>query len=272
MTDFLKTANGEAIRADLINKVFHDEFKVYGTTDTNEHGIVLFDARSADECETYIDLLVKRMDVSDIRDSIIFKARIDIFDHVLFHTRRAETDEDSRFDTAKLKKYFRYKYRSNLIQDVVNDLGDRGYVENAGYAFNIGNCFNIMAHPSLKAIQWMLNNLFYYYSVGNERTYDEIFTQMRSSKEVSGRWPKYPDHHTKMVIQAMKDTGFLSDGVTNPTWLKILKEPEGDWNEDGGFKEYKVSAIREATLQMDPADYVEVDEEGEPLFDTVPEG
>ena len=270
MTDFLKTAYGDAIRADLINKVYHDNFKVYGTTNTSEHGVILLDARSAIECEEYIDRLTKIVLMNDVSDDVIFKARADIYEYVLYMSMKAKTDEESKFDTFKLKEEFQFKYRGDLIQDAVSDLEYRGYIENRGYSSNIGKCFGIMAWPSLNAVQWMLNNLFYFYSVDYERTYDEIFDRMRSTKESSHRWPKYADHHAKMVIQAMKDTGFLSDGVTNPTWLKILKEPEGEWDEDGSFREYKVSVIRDATLQMEPEDYFVIDEKGEPLFDTVP--
>lgn len=271
MVKFLKTAYGEVIRADLINRVYIDNFKVYGAVDTNERGVVLLDARSTVECESYIDRLTEILSIPDVSDNVIFSARADIYEYVLYTSLKAKTDKDCEFDTFKLNKYFSDKYRSDLIQNAVNDLYDRGYIENIGYSSNVGHNFSVMAWPSFKAVQWMMNNLFFYYSPGYERKYGEIFTKMSSTKEVGHRWPRYADHHTKMVIQAMKDTGFLADGEVQEGSLKIIKEPEGEWDEDGSFREYKVALIRDATLMMEAQDYVKVDDEGEPLFDTVKE-
>lgn len=266
---FLKTAAGDAIRMDLINRVFIEDFKVYGATATSQYGVILLDARSTEECEKYIERITPILDVTDVAKGVVFKARSDIYEYVLNAALTAKTDEECKFDTLKLKDFFKPKYRSDLIQDAVNDLHDHGYVENFGYSSNVGHHFGVMAHPSFKAVQWMLNNLFFYYSVGYERTYDEIFTRLRSTKEVGHRWPKFADHHTKMVIQAMKETGYLIAGKVQAESLIIKDEPKGEYNDDDEFTDYNVTVIRDATLMMEAKDYVVFDDDGYPLFDTV---
>ena len=246
MADFLLTADGSAINAELIHTIHHENFHVYGKVAAG-NDVVLLKARSLEECETYIKSVARLITYYPDAKDIEVKARMPIYEFIEQECMRGK----DQLNKNNVKERFQFEYHWSLVYDIIEELKERGYL----WDQEMGN-FNVMAWPTYRAIQWMLNNLFYYYGDSYSRHESEVKDKLSTRGEANRLWPHYPKLHTNMLFQSMMDNGYFKP-TEKMDGMITMKEPKYDYDENGEWKNYNVVIVKETMDKYDPKDFAE---------------
>lgn len=255
MADFLLTADGSAINAELIHTIHYDNFKVYGKVAAGSD-VLLLKARSREECESYINSVARLITYYPETKDIEVKARMPIYEFIEQECMNGKT----KITKNAVKERFQFEYHWSLVYDIIEELKERGYLWDQG----LGN-FNVMAWPTYRAIQWMLNNLFYYYRDSYSRHESEIKGKLSTRGEANRLWPLYPKQHSNMLFQSMIDNGYFKRSDKRDDMV-TMKEPEYNYDENGEWKVYNVVDVKETMDAYDPKDFVDDSESDELEF------
>ena len=254
MADFLLTADGSAINAELIHTIHYDNFKVYGKVAAGSD-VLLLKARSLEECKSYIASVARLITYYPETKDIEVKARMPIYEFIEQECMSGKT----KITKDAVKERFQFEYHWTLVYEIIEDLIERGYLWDQG----MGN-FNVMAWPTYKAIQWMLNNLFYYYNDSYSRHESEVKDKLSTRGEANRLWPLYPKQHSNMLFQSMIDNGYFKRCEGREDMI-FMKEPEHEYDKDGEWKVYSVLHVKETMDKYDPNDFTEDPKENDEL-------